>query len=114
MSVARMATGYGRWAAAIALWVGGAFLVWYVISQDESHRRPWLDAEQPLTIELGRGSGREGLETGRVTQDGAVTLHRMNWRTADGVRRLSWEKASLRLAGWSLRQVVDAALSNGL
>jgi len=56
-----------------------------------------IDTGKPWKIEFGRGSGWEGLDTVKLTDDGKVILHRQTWQAANGIRSAKWETAQLAL-----------------
>lgn len=69
-----------------------------------------IDPAQPFRLELGRGSGWDGLDTTRIDQDGKVVLYRSRRPEAEP----QWETAALRLRPESLTEVLKAVESNGL
>ena len=66
-----------------------------------------LDASKPFTIEFGRGSGLYGLDVTKVSETGAVELHRI----AGGQ---NVERATLRLSDAQVRELVDLVNSRRL
>jgi hypothetical protein len=69
-----------------------------------------LDPDLPYIIQFGRGSGWHGLDTAKIAQDGAVTLHRQ-LANQEGP---FWETATLKLRQESLARVLDAVEKNRL
>src|SRR5262249_17528564 len=67
-----------------------------------------IDPSQPFRIELGRGSGWHGLNTVKVTQDGAVLLYRQN------AQESGWEQTSLTLSPEALKAILEAVEANKL
>lgn len=68
-----------------------------------------VDPNQAFRLEFGRGSGLDGLETIKVSQNGGVILHRTK-QPEDG----KWETATLQLSLDALAEVLKAVESNGL
>lgn len=66
-----------------------------------------LDASKPFVIELGRGSGLHGLDVTKVSETGAVELHRI----AGGQ---NVETATLRLSDVQVKELVDLINSQRL
>jgi hypothetical protein len=66
-----------------------------------------LDPSRPFTIELGCGSGLYGLDVTKVSETGAVELHRI----AGGQ---IVERATLRLSNAQVRELVDVVNSRRL
>jgi hypothetical protein len=73
-----------------------------------------IDPDKPFRIELGRGSGRDGLETIRIAQDGSVILHRMKEEQRDNVIKVFWQRAEHNLSNESLGKILDAIEANDL
>ncbi len=64
---------------------------------EDASPRFTIDAGKPWKIEFGRGSGWEGLDTVKLTDDGKVVLHRQTWQADNGIRSAKWETAQLAL-----------------
>jgi hypothetical protein len=99
------------------IWACGiAVAFWYFGPVVESDDRPSfsIDPNEPYQIELGRGGGREGLETVRITQDGRVALCREK-RQQDRDRFVTlWETATIQLPPNALASVLDTVERHSL
>jgi hypothetical protein len=97
------------WALAII-----AVLAWAAFVQVAAHLRArgrlrQLDPGMPYLIELGRGSGLDGLDTIAIRQDGTATLQRMR-REDSG----QFERATIQLAPSALADVLRALDESGV
>ncbi len=81
-----------------------------VVSQFGVHHR----SQQPFWIELGRGSGWDGLDTVKLDQTGRVILHRFKTERKNDVIDLSWEVATLQLSPEALAEVLEAVEANSV
>ncbi|MGA2068006.1 MAG: hypothetical protein ABSG86_23755 [Thermoguttaceae bacterium] len=73
-----------------------------------------IDAAKPWKIELGRGSGRDGLDTAALTHDGTVLLYRLTRKPTSGARGASWETAEMALPHEAVSSILAAAAENRL
>jgi hypothetical protein len=73
-----------------------------------------IDRTRPWIIDLGRGSGRYGLETIRVDQDGRVEMCSMTTPEAGDPNRFGWEKAVAQLPAEAVKRLLDAVEENRL
>ena len=69
-----------------------------------------LDEGRPWTIEFGRGSGLDGLDTVKIDNDGKVVLHRLTHTP----KELICEKTALNLSSQSVSEIMDAVSRDGL
>lgn len=73
-----------------------------------------FDPAQAWQIDLGRGSGMDGLETVEMANDGKVTLHRAKAvRQGDGYAH-TWEKATPSLSPDAVKRIADAVVAERL
>jgi predicted small lipoprotein YifL len=88
----------------------------YPLSKTDRDDRPpfHLDSTQPFLIELGRGSGLDGLNTVKIGQDGAVVFHRLKQKLQGERVVQSWERASFHLQQGAMVQIVEAVEANRL
>jgi hypothetical protein len=87
------------------------------LAKVEQDTRPafHIDPKKPYRIELGRGSGWHGLDTVKISEDGAVVLYRN--QEAASVAAWSqgpWYKATMQLSAESLAKVLQAVEDNHL
>jgi hypothetical protein len=73
-----------------------------------------LDPTQPYRIEFGRGSGRDGLNTVKVSHDGRVTLHRVRYFREEQVLEHRWEASACNLTPAQLEKLLRSVEANGL
>jgi hypothetical protein len=91
------------WVVAAAVGVA-SLLLWQGLTYNRDRFNPTL----PYWVKFGRGSGRCGLDTVKVTEDGTAILHR---RAHSGG---GWETATLRMTAASLDRVAHAIKDNRL
>jgi hypothetical protein len=73
-----------------------------------------LDTNRPWNIDLGRGSGMDGLDTVKLSQDGQVILHRpRRVRQWNGYAQV-WDTAELTLPPDSVGRIADAVAAERL
>jgi len=98
--------------AVAAVLVAGLFVAGVLAS-----RRPAafdFKPDEPFRLELGRGGGRDGLETVATDQTGRAVLHRLQSERRGGSIRLYCETAELELDAEALRRITDAVRDTGL
>jgi hypothetical protein len=85
----------------------------FPLTKTEPDRGPKLpfSAAQPFHLELGRGSGRHGLDTIAVDQTGDTVLFRRRLDAAYGV---VWETAKLNLSQAAIHRILSGMLQLGL
>jgi hypothetical protein len=67
-----------------------------------------LDRSKPFVVQIGRGSGRDGLETITIDTDGSVVLFRQRIETKGGDSEHRWERGAMKLTQASLSEIADA------
>jgi hypothetical protein len=95
----------------LAIGLSVANLQWQIAGAEVSRTKaPAIELSKPLEIDFGRGSGWHGLDTVRITTNGAVTLYK---QTLINSQR-SWQTASLQLSNSDQKKISDALITNQL
>ncbi|MCP4396865.1 MAG: hypothetical protein GY801_06150 [bacterium] len=75
----------------------------------KEHRPPFtIDPTAPFLVMFGRGSGRFGLNTAEINEQGTVGLYRIRSEERDDAWHLFWETGTLQLSPEDLEVVVDS------
>src|SRR3954469_11233395 len=95
----------------LAIGISGAtFQLQIAGAEVSTTKAPTIELGKPMEIDFGRGSAWHGLDTVRITTNGAVTLYK---QTRINSQR-AWQTASLELSNSDQKRISDAFVTNQL